>query len=60
MDLNPKTEQPFWETPRNIAILLAAASAIAGWIGFDLGRQPAPPQVVINLLSDAVPAVPAQ
>ena len=59
MDPNPKTAQLFWETPRNIAILLAAASAIAGWIGFDLGRQPAPPQVVINFLPGTVPAAPA-
>jgi len=62
VDLNPKTKQPFWETPRNIVILLAAASAIAGWAGFtwgsDLASRP-PPQVVINFLPAAVPAAPA-
>lgn len=59
MDLDPKTKQPFWETPRNVAILLAAASAIGGWMGFDLGRQPAPPQVVIYMPGAAPAAVPA-
>ncbi len=41
--------------------LLATASAIAGWTGFKLGRQPVPPlvAVVINFLPGAVPAAPA-
>jgi len=47
-DLNLRRKQAFWETPRNIAILLAATAAIAGAVGFKIGQTPQPP-IVINL-----------
>ena len=46
MDLRLKTKQAFWETPRNIGILLTAVAAIAGLLGFKLG-QSQPPQTII-------------
>jgi hypothetical protein len=53
MDLNLRRKQDFWETPRNIAILIGAtvalSSAIAGFLGYKIGQTPAPPPVIINL-----------
>jgi hypothetical protein len=37
-DLKLRRKQEFWETPRNIAILVGVAMAIAAAIGFWLGR----------------------
>lgn len=41
----------FWETPRNIAIMVGAVAAIsaalAGWTGYQVGRSPATTQVVL-------------
>jgi hypothetical protein len=48
-DLNLRRKQDFWETPRNIALLLAATAAIAGAVGFKIGQTPGPPPIVINL-----------
>ena len=45
VDLLLKRRQGFWETPRNLAIIIAAVAAIAGVIGFKLGTQP--PQAII-------------
>ena len=42
-DLELRRKQGFWETPRNIAILLGVVAAIAAAIGFWLGREAAPP-----------------
>lgn len=42
-DLKLKRKQEFWETPRNIAILVGVSAAIAAAIGFWLGRQSAAP-----------------
>lgn len=43
-DLLLKTRQGFWETPRNIALIVAAAAGIAGVLGFKLGqREPTTP-----------------
>ena len=36
---NRKT--PFWETPRNVALLLGAVAVIAGYLGYTT-----PPQIV--------------
>jgi hypothetical protein len=47
-DLDLRRKQSFWETPRNIALLLAATAAIAGAVGFKIGQTPSPP-IVINL-----------
>jgi hypothetical protein len=44
-DLLLKTKQTFWETPRNLALIIGAVAAIAGLVGFKLGSQP--PQAVI-------------
>ena len=53
MDLNLKTKQAFWETPRNLAILLGTVSAIvaavAGTLGYKIGQAPAPQPIVIQL-----------
>jgi hypothetical protein len=47
VDLSLKRKQEFWETPRNIAILViltaAIAATIAAGIGFWLGRESAAP-----------------
>jgi hypothetical protein len=37
-DLALKQKQAFWETPRNIALLVAAAAGVAGVLGFKLGQ----------------------
>ena len=47
MDLNLTTKQAFWETPRNIAILVATVAAIAGTLGFKIGQTPPPPPAPI-------------
>jgi hypothetical protein len=49
VDLNLRRKQSFWETPRNIALLLAATAAIAGAVGFKIGQTPGPPPVIINV-----------
>lgn len=38
-DLALKTRQAFWETPRNVALIVAAAVGIAGVVGFKLGQR---------------------
>ena len=53
MDLQLRRKQTFWETPRNLAIVVGAAVAIAGagagFLGYKIGQTPAPPPVIINL-----------
>ena len=43
-DLYLKTKQGMWETPRNIALIAAAAATIAaalgGWFGYSIGSTP--------------------
>jgi hypothetical protein len=49
VDLSLRRKQEFWETPRNLAILVGVTAAIAAAIGFWLGRQsPAPPAPTIG------------
>jgi hypothetical protein len=59
MDLELRRKQVFWETPRNLAIVLGAMAAIFaavfGVLGYKIGQTPAPPPVIINL-----PAAPAK
>jgi hypothetical protein len=43
VNLSLRRKQEFWETPRNIAILVGVTAAIAAAIGFWLGRTPVPP-----------------
>jgi hypothetical protein len=42
-DLKLRRKQEFWETPRNIAILVGVVAAIAAAIGFWFGRRFTPP-----------------
>lgn len=55
MDMNLRRKQAFWETPRNLAIVLGAAvaatAAVAGYLGYQTGRNPPPPlpPIVIQL-----------
>ncbi len=58
VDVELKSKQAFWETPHNIAILLATAVAVAGWAGFKLGSQP--PQPIVIQFQGAPPALPVQ
>jgi hypothetical protein len=61
-DLILKRKQVAWETPKNIAIVVgvavALASAAAGFIGYKIGAQP-PQQINITgsvqMLSPTVP-----
>jgi hypothetical protein len=41
----------FWETPRNIAILLGVVAAIAAVVGYEIGHlaQYRPQQIIIQL-----------
>ncbi len=52
-DLTLKGRQAFWETPRNLVIiistLVALATVIAGFVGFKIGQsQPPPVNVTIS------------
>jgi hypothetical protein len=50
-DLALKTKQAFWETPRNLAIIIGAVAAIAGVLGFKIGqREPVqqPTQIIFQ------------
>jgi hypothetical protein len=64
-DLQLKTRQSFWETPRNLALIVAAAAAVSGALGFKLGQReplpapPAPPQTIILQLPPGLTAIPA-
>jgi len=46
-DLLLKSKQAFWETPRNIALLLTAVAAIAGLAGWQIGSTPR--NVIVHL-----------
>jgi hypothetical protein len=43
LDLSLRRKQDFWETPRNLAIVVGVTAAIAVAIGFWLGRQSSTP-----------------
>jgi hypothetical protein len=46
VDIQRKTKQAFWETPRNIAILIGTVAAVAGYLGYKIhSESPAPPAV---------------
>lgn len=49
-DLYLKTQQGWWETPRNMAIIIGVVAAlfgaITGVLGYKLGSQPPAPIVV--------------
>jgi hypothetical protein len=48
-DLLLKTRQGFWETPRNMAVIIGVIAAlfggIAGLVGYKIGSQP--PQAIV-------------
>lgn len=49
-----RRKQLFWETPRNLAIVVGAAvalsAALAGWLGYQTGRNaPPPPPIIIQV-----------
>jgi hypothetical protein len=52
-DVRLRRKQEFWETPRNIGILLGVVAALvgagAGVLGYKIGQTPAPPPIIINL-----------
>jgi hypothetical protein len=48
VELALRRKQEFWETPRNIAILVGVTAAIAAAIGFWLGRASTPPSAPIT------------
>ena len=47
IDVLLKRRQAFWETPRNLAILIGVVAALAGTLGFQFGSKP-PQQVVVH------------
>ena len=54
MDLNLKTKQAFWETPRNITILLATVATFAGLFGYKIGSTSLPP-VIVQMAPSSAP-----
>jgi hypothetical protein len=46
-DLALKRKQAFWETPRNIVLLVAAVAGAAGVLGFKLGQNSPPVQPIV-------------
>ena len=48
-DMDLKTKQAFWETPRNLAVLLGVVAAVAGLLGYEFGQMAQPAPIVINL-----------
>lgn len=47
-DILLKRKQAFWETPRNIAVLIGVVAALAGALGFQVGSRP-PQQIIVHL-----------
>ena len=35
------TRRPFWETPRNLVVILGAAAALSGYLGYTDGQAAA-------------------
>jgi hypothetical protein len=58
-DVHLRRKQDIWEHPRNIAILVGATaalfSAVAGWAGFQAGRNESRPSVVIQFPPSLAP-----
>lgn len=52
-DLQLRSKQVVWETPRNIALIAGAVAAFSaaagGFFGFKLAQSPAPAPIVITL-----------
>lgn len=62
-DLDLQQKQAFWETPRNIMILLVVAGGIAAVTGFMLGQTIAqheqPRQIIIQFAPGSIVTAPA-
>ena len=63
-DLGLKQKQAFWETPRNLVVIIgaiaAAVAAVAGLAGYKLGQGSAPVQVIFQPGSIVAPPAPAK
>lgn len=65
-DLKLKQKQAFWETPRNLVVIIsaiaAATAAIAGLAGYKLGQgsSSVPVQVIFQPGSIVAPPAPAK
>jgi hypothetical protein len=59
-DLGLKTKQSIWEHPRNIALMVTAVAAIAGFVGFKIGqKEPVAQAPVVNVYPQIyLPATP--
>ena len=59
-DKTLKGKQAFWETPRNVVLIVAAFTAIAWVLGFKIGQKepsyPPPTQIIFQPGSIVVPA----
>ncbi len=60
VDVELKQKQVVWETPRNLAVLVATVAALSTALGYKLGSQPQVIQVQLPspLPTLAVPATP--
>lgn len=58
-DLALKQKQAFWETPRNIAVLVAAVAVVAGLLGFKIGQNSPSSRPVVFQAPAASPAPPS-
>ena len=62
-DLGLKQKQAFWETPRNLVVIIgaiaAAVAAIAGLAGYKLGQNTQQQPIIIQLAPGVVPVQPA-
>ena len=63
-DLKLKQKQAFWETPRNLVVIIgaiaAAVAAFAGLTGYKLGQNSAPVQVIFQPGSIVASPAPAK
>jgi len=63
-DLKLKQKQAFWETPRNLVVIIsaiaAATAAIGGLAGYKLGQGSPPIQVIFQPGSIVAPPAPAK
>lgn len=55
VDIMLKQKQAFWETPRNLAILVATVAAVAGALGYKFGQAPQQPIVIQLTTTGAKP-----
>lgn len=60
-DLELEQKQAFWETPRNIVLLLGVAVGVAGVLGYKFGQSSPPPTQIIfqpgSIVASPAPAL---